>query len=135
MLSIIKHCYRILVLDKRNIVEEKNVLQIQEIAMFNAAFKREDDELIVALEGRLDTLTSQDFEKELAKELTPNVHGLTIDVSNVEYISSAGLRTILAVQQYMEENDFRNVKMVHINDVIRDVFNVTGFDELVDIED
>ena len=103
--------------------------------MFNAVFKKEDDELIVALEGRLDTLTSQDFEKELAKELTPDVHGLTIDVSNVEYISSAGLRTILAVQQYMEENDFRNVKMVHINDVIRDVFNVTGFDELVDIED
>jgi len=102
--------------------------------MFNATFLREDDELIATLEGRLDTLTSQDFERELEKTLTPDVHGLTIDTKDVEYISSAGLRTILAAQQYMEANDYRDVKVVNVNDVIKDVFAVTGFDKLVDVE-
>lgn len=103
--------------------------------MFNATFTREDDELIATLEGRLDTLTSQDFERELEKMLTPDVHGLTIDTKDVEYISSAGLRTILAAQQYMEANDYRDVKVVNVNDVIKDVFAVTGFNKLVDVEE
>jgi anti-sigma B factor antagonist len=102
--------------------------------MFNATFAREDDELIATLEGRLDTLTSQDFERELEKTLTPDVHGLTIDTKDVEYISSAGLRTILAAQQYMEANDYRDVKVVNVNDVIMEIFDITGFSDILTIE-
>ena len=50
----------------------------------------------------------------------------------MEYISSAGLRTILAAQQFMEDNDLPNVIVLNINENVRETFELTGFDELVD---
>ena len=101
--------------------------------MLNTTMNMEDGELYVALEGQLDTLSSPGFEKEMEAyfgELT----GLTIDFEKLEYISSAGLRTILSVQQYMEENGYRNVKVITVNTTIRETFEVTGFMDIIDVE-
>ena len=101
--------------------------------MFNTTKKIEDGILIVTLEGSLDTLTSPGFDKEL-EEVLPTVKGLTLDFEKLEYISSAGLRTLLAAQQYMEDNNYPDVKVLNINDNIRETFELTGFDEMLDIE-
>lgn len=101
--------------------------------MLNTTMNMEDGELYVSLEGRLDTLTSPGFEKELEAyfgELT----GLTIDFEKLEYISSAGLRTILSAQQYMEENGYRNVKVINVSAIIMETLEVTGFMDIVDVE-
>ena len=101
--------------------------------MLNITKRTENDELFIELEGRLDTLTAPGFDRELEAELA-NVKGLTLDFEKLEYISSAGLRTLLAAQQYMEDHGYRNVKVLHINEVVRDTFDLTGFFDIVDIE-
>jgi anti-sigma B factor antagonist len=93
----------------------------------------ENGNIIITLEGKLDALTSQGFEKEL-EGILADAQALTLDVEKLEYISSAGLRTILAAQQYMEEKDLPDVKVININEVVAEVFSVTGFDKLVEAE-
>ena len=94
---------------------------------------REASKLTVEIEGRLDTLTAPDLEKELEPALD-GVTELVLDLKDLEYISSAGLRTLLAAQQYMEDNNYPDVKVLNINDNIRETFELTGFDEMLDIE-
>ena len=78
------------------------------------------DKLIIALEGRLDTLTAPDLEKEVSGSLA-NVNELVFDFEKVDYISSAGLRVLLAIQQKM---DGKPVKLIKANEVVREVFDV-----------
>ena len=101
--------------------------------MLNTTIKNENGDILVILEGKLDTLTAPEFEKELKPILT-DAKSLTIDVEKVGYISSAGLRTILAAEQYMEDNDLPDVKIINLNEVVADIFEVTGFDKMVDVE-
>ena len=89
------------------------------------------DKLDVALEGRLDTMTAPDLEKEL-KESLADVKTLTIDMSKLEYISSAGLRTLLMAKKTLHNKG--NVVIVNANDIVKEVFEVTGFDSLLDIQ-
>ncbi len=93
----------------------------------------ENGELLIALEGRLDTLTAPGFDAEL-EEMLPEVKKLVLDFKDLEYISSAGLRTILEAQQYMEDNSLPNVKVLNVNETIRETFELTGFDAIVDVE-
>ena len=88
------------------------------------------DKLIIALEGRLDTLTAPDLEKEVSGSLA-NVNELVFDFEKVDYISSAGLRVLLAIQQKM---DGKPVKLIKANEVVREVFDVTGFGDIITVE-
>lgn len=100
--------------------------------MLNTTMIIKDGELFCALEGRLDALSAPGFDRELEAAL-PGVTGLTLDCEKLEYISSAGLRTILAAEQYMEENGFRQVKVLNISETVRETFEVTGFDNVVEL--
>ena len=102
--------------------------------MLNTEFKKENGELLVILEGSLDTLTAVDFDKKLTEALSDDVQRIIMDVKDVQYISSAGLRTILAAQQRMEDDDLDGVLVINANEIVRDIFSVTGFDKLVDME-
>ena len=93
--------------------------------------KLNGDKLNIALEGRLDTMTAPDLEKEL-KESLADVKDLTIDMSKLEYISSAGLRTLLMAKKTLHNKG--NVVIVNANDIVKEVFEVTGFDSLLDIQ-
>ena len=88
------------------------------------------DKLIIALEGRLDTLTAPDLEKEVSGSLA-NVNELVFDFEKVDYISSAGLRVLLAIQQKM---DGKPVKLIKANEVVREVFDVTGSGDIITVE-
>ena len=91
----------------------------------------EGTKLTLALEGRLDTTTAPQLEAEVKGALT-GVTELVLDFSQLEYLSSAGLRVILAAQKLMN----RQGKMVirHVNETILEVFEVTGFIDILTIE-
>lgn len=89
------------------------------------------DLLEIALDGRLDTMTAPELEEELKKSLD-GIKNLTVDMKNLEYVSSAGLRTLLIAKKQLHNKG--NVKIVNANDIVKEVFEVTGFDELLDVE-
>ena len=87
--------------------------------------------LNIALEGRLDTTTAPQLETELKQSIADNTE-LILDFAKLEYLSSAGLRVLLAAQKVMNKQG----KMVirNVNDVISEVFEVTGFADILTIE-
>ena len=90
-----------------------------------------DSELTVALEGRLDTLTSPELEEKLEPALE-GVTKLIFDFEKLEYISSAGLRILLTAMQVMEEQGSMVVK--NVCEEVREVFEITGFIDDLTIE-
>ena len=93
--------------------------------------KSEGTKLEILLEGRLDTTTSPMLETEL----TQSIDGLTELIFNfekLEYISSAGLRILLAAQKIMNKQGSMVVK--NVNEIIAEVFEVTGFSDILTIE-
>ena len=99
--------------------------------MLNINKSSEGSALNVALEGRLDTTTSPQLEDELKSSLD-GVTSLVFDMEKLEYISSAGLRVLLSVQKVMNQQG--EMKLLHVNDVINEIFEVTGFSDILTIE-
>ena len=89
------------------------------------------EKLTINLEGRLDTTTSPELEKELNDSLG-SVKELVFDFSKLEYISSAGLRVLLSAQKMM--NDKGGMKVTNVNEIVQEVFEVTGFSDILTIE-
>lgn len=87
--------------------------------------------LTLALEGRLETTTAPELEAVLKEELD-GLTALMFDFSKLEYISSAGLRVILAAQKAMSKQG--SMKVVNVNDIITEIFEITGFSEILTIE-
>ena len=99
--------------------------------MLNITKKQEGTALTVALEGRLDTNTAPDFQAEV-EPMLGGIDELTLDCEGLDYISSAGLRVLLTFEQELEEQG-KTLQLCHVNDIIRDVFDVTGFLEILTI--
>ena len=99
--------------------------------MLNIEKKQNASELTVALTGRLDTTTAPELEKELKSSLN-GVTALVIDMEKLEYISSAGLRVLLSAQKVMNKQG--EMTVVHVNDTIMEIFEVTGFSDILTIE-
>ena len=87
--------------------------------------------LTVALEGRLDTTTAPELEKAL-KDNLEGVEGLTLDLERLDYISSAGLRVLLAAHKAMRDRG--GMKVTHVNEIVGEVFDITGFADILTIE-
>ena len=90
-----------------------------------------DKELEVKVSGRLDTTTAPQLEIEL-KQGIGNKELLILDFSELEYLSSAGLRVILAAQKVMNKQGKMIVR--NVNETIMDIFEVTGFTDILTIE-
>ncbi len=88
------------------------------------------EKLTVLLEGRIDTTTAPEFESEI-KDLS-GITELILDFSGVEYISSAGLRVVLTAQKVM--NSQGKMSLINVNDDVMDVFDITGFVDILDIK-
>ena len=87
--------------------------------------------LTIAVNGRIDTVTAPEFEAAV-KPALEGVTALTIDFKEVNYISSAGLRVLLSVQKKMMAQG--EMKLINVNDTVNDVFEVTGFDDILTIQ-
>ena len=94
-------------------------------------YNRESEKLTIAPEGRLDTTSAPIFEKEVG-ELLKGVSELVLDMTKVEYVSSAGLRVILKAQKMM--NAAGKMKIIHVNESIMEIFEITGFTSILTIE-
>jgi len=101
--------------------------------MLNTTMNVIDGELFCTLEGRLDTLTAPEFDRVL-EEAIVDVNGVTLDCGKLEYVSSAGLRTLLAAQQFLEENNRGNVKVLHVLPAVKEILDVTGFTDVLEVE-
>ena len=93
--------------------------------------KMNGNELVIALEGRLDTMTSPELEAELNQSLA-GADSLTLDFSKLEYISSAGLRVLLSAHKAMSAKG--GMKVTNVNEIVQEVFEVTGFADILNIE-
>ena len=87
--------------------------------------------LTFIVSGRLDTQTAPELENELDASLA-GIKELTFDMTNLEYVSSAGLRVILKAQKVM--NTQGSMKLTGVNDSIMEVFDITGFLDILTIE-
>ena len=81
--------------------------------------------------GRLDTQTAPELEKEI-DGIIANLKDLVFDMTGLEYVSSAGLRVILKAQKIM--NTKGSMKLIGVNDSIMEVFDITGFLDILTIE-
>ena len=93
--------------------------------------KEQGSELELAISGRLDTTTAPQLEAEF-KHSIDGVTALTLDFAELEYISSAGLRVLLAAQKVMNKQGSMVIR--HVNETIMEVFEITGFSEILTIE-
>lgn len=88
-------------------------------------------ELLITLVGNLDTITAPDLNNELNSSLE-GITSLIFDFKQVGYVSSAGLRVLLVAYKTMSEKG--SMVLRHVNQDVMDIFNMTGFDEILDIE-
>jgi len=88
--------------------------------------------LTINIAGRLDTTTAPELESELETVVSSDIKDLVLDFEALEYISSAGLRVILKTQKAM--NSKGSMKLIHVNEVIMEVFDITGFVDILTIE-
>lgn len=94
--------------------------------------EKQGDRLIVSIFGRLDTVTAPALETELRTSIN-GVTYLELNLENLEYISSAGLRVILMAQKVMNKQGQMVVK--HPNEMVMEIFEVTGFADILEIEE
>ncbi|MCR5203735.1 MAG: STAS domain-containing protein [Lachnospiraceae bacterium] len=99
--------------------------------MLNVTKEKKGSDLLVALEGRLDTVTAPQFESEL-KEILSGITKLTIDAEKLEYVSSAGLRVLLSAHKTMSKQGSMVVK--NLSEEVKEVFDITGFSDILTIE-
>ncbi|MBQ4264840.1 MAG: STAS domain-containing protein [Clostridia bacterium] len=88
-------------------------------------------ELTITLTGRMDTMTAPQLEAEL-KDCLNGVNSLRFDFSALDYLSSAGLRVLLAVQKRMNKQG--SMTLCNVNETIAEIFEVTGFSDILTIE-
>ena len=93
--------------------------------------KRNVDELVLEITGRVDTITAPTLDKTINKNLS-GIKSLILDLKGLEYISSAGLRVILNAQKKM--NQIGSMKLKNVCELIMEVFEMTGFADILNIE-
>lgn len=90
-----------------------------------------NNKLTIKIEGRVDTKTSPELEAAISDSLE-GITDLTIDFADVAYISSAGLRVLLVTQKKMNKQG--SMKVINVSEDIMDIFEVTGFSDILTIE-
>ena len=93
--------------------------------------KRNAQELVMAVKGRLDTITAPALEKEINEKIQ-DIETLILDFKDLEYISSAGLRVLLTTQKKMQK--IGAMRLRNVREEIMDVFEMTGFADILTIE-
>ena len=91
-------------------------------------FNKNDGELIVVIDGRLDTVTAPELESFLGKQYE-GTDSLTFDCEKLIYISSAGLRVLLTAHKRMKGA----MKLVNVNELVMEVLEMTGFADILEI--
>lgn len=94
--------------------------------------EKQDSKLTLSVSGRLDTSTAPSLEEVITQELG-GISELVLDFDGLEYISSAGLRVILCAQKTMNKQG--EMTIMHSNDDIKEIFDITGFSDILTLVD
>lgn len=97
----------------------------------NITSKKENGRLTVYISGRVDTVTSPEFEQFIS-ENTDGITELILDLKDMSYTSSAGLRVILKTQKMMSKQG--SMKVINVHNDIMEIFEMTGFSDILTIE-
>ena len=97
----------------------------------NITVDKNGENLTISVEGRIDANTSNEFMNKINENLE-GAKNVVIDFEKVEYISSAGLRVLLSTEKTMKGQG--KLTLVHVNDVVMEVLNITGFVDILNIE-
>jgi anti-sigma B factor antagonist len=111
--------------------EKKTVSNMSSKSHLDIEVNKSGAEYTFVLNGRLDTITSPDLDAKV-NEVTPDAEKLIFDLTNLEYISSAGLRVLLGATQAMEDKGEMVVR--NLTESVKEVFELTGFSRLFAIE-
>ena len=93
--------------------------------------KKNVDELVLEITGRVDTITAPTLDKTINENLA-NIKSLILDLKELEYISSAGLRVLLGAQKKMSQ--IGSMKIKNVCELVMEVFEMTGFADILNIE-
>ena len=96
--------------------------------------RKEENAIVVSVRGRMDAVSSPEFEKELAQLMAEGGKVFIIDFGGLDYISSAGLRSILATAKKLKEKEGKLLLSV-LKDVVKEVFDISGFSSIIPIYD
>ena len=97
----------------------------------NVVKRLEGSELFVEIEGNIDTVTAPDLNASLNESIN-GVTSIFFDFKKVDYISSAGLRVLLSAQKIMNRQG--SMKLIHVRDEVKEIFEVTGFLDILTVE-
>ena len=93
--------------------------------------KKDGSKLVAEMHGRIDTATSAEAEEILLPAIE-GIDELVLDFTDIEYISSAGLRVLLLLYKKMSSQG--EMKLVNVNEVVREVLDITGFLDIMNVE-
>jgi anti-anti-sigma factor len=93
-------------------------------------YKEEDDFIIVAPSGKLDTISAPEFSKELLSILEKKPKGCIIDLSDISFLSSSGLQALLAGAKKAKNENIKYA-VCGMNEMVNDVFTLSGFDRFI----
>lgn len=93
--------------------------------------KKNGNEMTIAISGRLDTSTAPKLEAAIKDDIG-GIRNLIIDVKDLDYISSAGLRVLLSTQKIMNQQG--KMKVVNVNETVMEIFEITGFTDILTID-
>jgi len=97
----------------------------------NIVKKQDGSTLTIAVSGRIDTTTAPELESAVNQSIE-GITSLVLDFADLDYISSAGLRVLLCAQKIMNKQG--DMKVIHVNESVNQVFEVTGFTDILTIE-
>lgn len=89
--------------------------------------------LVISLSGRLDTITSPQLEEEINRYSLDETETVILNVKELEYISSAGLRLVLMLHKKMAKQGGQ-LKLINVNDMVMEIFDMIGMSDFLDIE-
>lgn len=94
--------------------------------------EKKENQTVITVMGRLDTVNATNFQKQLGELLDADVAHVTVDCEALEYISSSGLRAFISILKRAQKNG-GEVKLLHLNSNVKEVFDMTGFTPLFTI--
>ena len=94
----------------------------------------QDNCVLVAVKGRIDAVTAPEFDKQVGEWVDADTSDFIVDLSELDYISSAGLRSILGVAKRLRGNE-RELTLCSLKDTVREVFDISGFRSIIPIFD
>ena len=95
--------------------------------------KHDDQEVLITLEGQLDTAASQQFMNDIEPEIENAGRSFTLDFTNLKYIASSGLRVLLTLKKKAQEEG-GSVSIVGMSENVLQIFRLVGFDRIFDIK-